>query len=305
MERIEKYYEQIKDLIIDTETTVKIKDYSKNKVMLENYYEIGKLIIEAQGGEEKAKYGNQLIKKFSNRLALEIGKKYDDRLLRKMRQFYLKFMDEKWASLKAKLEWSHYKELLPLKDINEIKYYMDITVKQNLTYRELHKRIKNNEYKNLSEETKLKLIENKKPELIELINEPIIISNPSNREIIKEKELQKLIMENITIFLRQLGEGYLFDGNEYKIKIGTTYHRIDLLLYNKKYSSYVVIELKIGKLKKEHIGQIETYMNYVDKEIKDIYDNKTIGIILCHRNNKLLMEYCSNPNIVTREYIFN
>ena len=95
----------------------------------------------------------------------------------------------------------------------------------------------------------------------------------------------------------------MFVGNEYPIKIGDRYYKIDLLLYNKEYRSYIVVELKIGELKHSHIGQIELYINYVDKNIRDNYDNNTIGLILCHRNNKLIMEYCSDDRIVAREYV--
>lgn len=112
-------------------------------------------------------------------------------------------------------------------------------------------------------------------------------------------------MENIYLFLKRLGTGYHFVGNEYSIRIGDRNYKIDLLLYNKAYKSYVVIELKIGELKHPYISQVELYMNYVNKNLKDVTDNKTIGIILCHRNNKLLMEYCYNPNIIIREYLFN
>ena len=299
------YYEQIKDLIIDTEATIRIKDYSKNKVMLENYYEIGRLIVEAQGTEERSRYGNKLIKEYANKLTNELGKGYSWRNLYNMRAYYIMFSNNQILQpLATKLGWTHYTLILSLRDINEIRYYIDISSRYNLTKRQLCERIKNNEYKNLSEETKLKLIQNKKPELVELVSEPIIINNPDSREIMKEKELQKLILDNVPSFLKSLGDDYHFVDNEYKIKIGSRYYYIDLLLYNMEYECYVVIELKIGELKKEYIGQIETYMNYIYKNKKKITQNKTIGIILCHRNNKLLMEYCSNPKIIIGEYSF-
>ena len=299
---MDKYYNEIKNLVIDTEATIKVKDYTKNRVMLENYYEIGRLIVEAQGGESRAKYGDGLIKEYSKKLSIEFGKKYTYTTLSRMKQFYLMFKN---VAPVAQISWSNYQELLPLKDINKIKYYINLCLKQNLSKRQLREKIKSKEYERLPEVTKERLKEEKELELKELITDPIIIPNPKNIEIIKEKELQKLIMENIVKFLNRLGEGYMLVGNEYPIKIGNSYHRIDLLLYNIEYESYVVIELKIGKLKKEHIGQIETYMNYIDKNKKKINQNKTVGIILCHKNNKLLMEYCSNPNIITREYILN
>lgn len=306
MQEEDKYYEQVKEKIIDTETTIIVKDYSKNRVILDNYYEIGRLLVEAQGGLEKSKYGNKLIKDFASRLTKDLGKGYSWRNLYNMKSYYDMFSSNKILyALRTKLGWTHYRELLSLDDPNEIKYYIELSIKNNLTYRQLHEKIKSNEYKNLSEETKEKIIDNKKPELIELVKDQIVISNPNNEKVIKEKILQKLIIENIPSFLKQLGEDYYFVGNEYPVKIGDRYYKIDLLLYNMEYECYVVIELKIGELKKEHIGQIELYMNYIDDNKKKITQNSTIGIILCHKNNKLIMKYCSNPNIITREYVLN
>ena len=122
-------------------------------------------------------------------------------------------------------------------------------------------------------------------------------------ENISEKMLQRLILEDIPSFLKELGDGFSFIENEYKIKIGSTYNYIDLLLFNIKYNCYVVIELKVCKLKKEHIGQIEVYMNYIDKNIKTINQDKTIGIIISRRDNHYYIEYSSDKRILTREYI--
>ena len=298
----DKYYVQIKEKVIDTEATIRVKDYSKNRIILENYLEIGRLLVEAQGGEERAKYGDQLIKKYSEKLTLDLNKKYSTTTLKYIRKFYLL---QKGQPLADQLSWSHWIELLSLNDISEIKYYINISIKNNLSRNGLRERIKSNEYKNLSIDTKQKLIENKEPELIELVKNPIVIPNPQSVEVIKEKTLQKLIMENIYSFLKQLGSGYSFIGNEYPVKIEDRYYKIDLLLYNIEYERYVVIELKIGELKKEDIGQIHFYMNYIDKNKRKITQNSTIGIILCHKNNKLIMKYCSEPNIGIREYLLS
>ena len=125
------YYQQIKDRIIDTEATIRVKEYTKNRVMLENYYEIGRLIVEAQGGEKRAKYGDGLIKEYSKRLMLEIDKKYSERLLRRMRQFYVIFKEKNWPTLSAKLSWSHFDELLKIKSIESIKDTLRIIDKDN------------------------------------------------------------------------------------------------------------------------------------------------------------------------------
>lgn len=294
------YYEQIKELVLDTESTIKVKDYTKNYVMLKNYYEIGKLIVEAQGGETRAKYGDGLIKEYSRKLTEELDKNYSVTSLKYMRKFYL---FQKGQPLADQLTWSHYQELLMLKDPNQINYYINLCIQLGLSKRELRKRIKSNEYERLPDDVKEKLKNKQELTLKETITDPIFIPNPNNKNIIKEKELQKLIMENISLFLKRLGPDYHFVGNEYPIPIGYRIYKIDLLLFNMEYNSYVVIELKIGEFKKEYISQIETYMNYVDKNIKRIEHNKTIGIILCQRNNKLLMEYCSKEDIIIREYV--
>ena len=137
------YYTKIKNELINNETYKRVKDHSKNKSDLITYYNVGKLLIEAQGGEARAKYGDNLIKEYSKKLMVEIHRKYSERNLRNMRQFYLKFNNENWNAVRAELSWTHYRELLFLNDINEINYYIDISIKQNLSYRKLHDKIKN------------------------------------------------------------------------------------------------------------------------------------------------------------------
>ena len=204
--------------------------------------------------------------------------------------------------LSAQLSWSHYCELLAIKSTNEINYYIMITEKQNLSVRELREKIKNHEYDRLSEKVKNKLITEDQAELKDLIKNPIVIKNNANKEIISEKMLQKLILENLPSFLDELGNGFSFIKNEYKIKIGNSYNYIDLLLYNYIFNCFVVVELKVTELKKEYIGQIEVYMNYIDKNLRTITQDKTIGIIICKRNNKFIMEYCSDSRILAKEY---
>jgi len=114
--------------------------------------------------------------------------------------------------------------------------------------------------------------------------------------------LKEFILNNIDSFLLQLGNGYSYVGNEYKIKIGNTYNYIDLLLFNIDFNCYVVVELKVTELKKEHIGQIEVYMNYIDNNLRRINQDKTIGIIICKKDNKYIIEYSSDERILSREY---
>ena len=297
------YYNEIKNEIIDIETYKKVKDYSKNKRELEGYYKIGKLIVEAQGGEERAKYGNGLIKNFSKKLVLECGKKYNERTLRRIRQFYLIFKYEKWSTMSTKICWSHFTELLSIKDNNKIKYYIRIVEEQNLGVRELREKIKNNEYERLDEGIKKKFIKDEEPEIGEYIKKPILIKINKEMNIVSEKALKYTIMDNITDFMKELGDGYAFIESEYKISDYGINNYIDLLLFNIKYNCYIVVELKITELRKEHIGQIQTYMNYIDENVKNINQNNTIGIIVCKKDNKFVMHYCNNKNIYQTTYL--
>ena len=290
------YYNEIKENLINNEVYKAVKDYSKNKSDLETYYKVGKLLSEA--GKH---YGEGIIKEYSAKLTGELGKKYNITTLKRIRQFYL--LIEKGAPLAHQLSWSNYCEILPLKNINEIKYYINVCITQNLTKMAVRTKIKSHEYERLPEETKIKLIKQEKPNIKDLVPSPIIIKNKNNIEIINEKILHQLILENIFSFISQLGNSYSIVGSEYKIKVGNQYNYLDLLLFNIEFNCYVVIELKITELKKEHIGQIALYMNYIDKNVKKFNHDKTIGIIVAKKNNKFVMEYCSDPRIIAREYI--
>ena len=289
------YYKEIKNELINNEITKRVKDYSKNKSDLTTYYNVGKLLSEA--GKH---YGEGVIKEYSKKLTKEIGKGYGLSNLKRMRKFY--WLIEKGAPMAHQLTWSHYIELLPIKDFNAIKHYINMCIVQNLSKRDLRTRIKNKEYERLDNITKEKLISQKGTTLVDLIKNPIVIKKNTNKEIISEKALQKVILEDLPSFLDELGEGFTFVKNEYKIKIGNNYNYIDLLLYNIKFNCYIVIELKVTELKKEHIGQIEIYMNYIDKNLKTVTQDKTIGIIICKKNNEFIMEYCSDSRILAKEY---
>ena len=291
------YYNEIKNKLIDNEVYSKIKDYSKERHKVITYFEIGKLLNEAGG-----KYGDNIIDEYSKKLVVDIGKKYNRRTLFRMKQFYTVFSDEKVTTMLTQLTWSHYLLLLSFKDYDEIIYYINIAKDNNLTQRQLQEKIQSNEYKRLPIEVKNKFIKHEKLYVSDLIPNPIKIKNKNNYEVISEKILQKLILEDIGNFLEELGNGFTFIKSEYPIKLGNRYNYIDLLLYNIKYRCYVVVELKITELKKEHTGQIMTYMNYIDKNIKTIEENDTVGIIICKQDNKYVIKYCSDERIIAREY---
>lgn len=141
-------------------------------------------------------------------------------------------------------------------------------------------------------------------EMKDLIPNPILIKNKNNIEVVTERILHNLILENIENFMKELGNAFSFIGSEYKIKVGDSYHKIDLLLFNIKYNSYVVVELKVTEFKAEYISQVQKYMNYIDKNVKEVSNNSTIGILICKEENRFVIEYCSLDSIVIREYEF-
>ena len=293
------YYNEIKEKLLESEIYDRVKDYSKDKNKVKVYYETGKLLSEA--GKE---YGKNIIKQYSLKLMIDVGKKYNERTLYRMRKFYEVFSNEKLTPLVSKLSWSHYIQLVSIKNIDEIIYYINTTLKNNLNKRELHDRIKYHDYDRLSDDAKTKLIKEEKLKL-DLVPNPIIIKTNSSNEDLSEYALNQLILNNLDEFLRQLGDGFAYIGSEFKIKLLNTYNYIDLLLFNYEYNCFVVIELKVTKLKKEHIGQIQVYMNYIDKNIRKFNQDKTIGIIICKKENKYVIEYCSDDRIFTRIYSLN
>ncbi len=258
------YYIEIKNELINNEITKRVKDYSKNRSDLTTYYNVGKLLSEA--GKH---YGEGIIKEYSRRLTNELGKGYTWSALKRMRQFF--GLIEKGATMSHLLTWSHYIELLPLNKIEIINYYVKLIEQQNLSVRQLREKIKNKEYERLDNITKEKLIAKEETTLVDFIKNPIVIKNTTNKEAISEKLLQRIILEDIPSFLKELGNGFTFVENEYRIK-------------------------------KEHIGQIEVYMNYIDKNLRKVTQDKTIGIIICKKGNKFIMEYCSDYRILTKEY---
>ena len=292
------YYNEIKETLVKNEIYKKVKDYSKNKSDLNAYFEVGRLIVEAQGGEKRAKYGNKLIKEYSEKLTEELGKGYTYTNLSRMRQFYL--LTQKVATLSQqlyKVSWSHYTELLKIKDVNEVKYYIYIIDKQNLSVRELREKIRSNEYERIGFKEELE-----EPKATTLIKNPIMIKVKNKNEKLSEYALHQSILENMDDFLKELGVSFTYVGNEVKINIGTSFHYIDFLLFNVKFNCYVVVELKITEFKAEYIGQVMKYINYVDKNIKEHFNDKTVGVIICRKENKYVMEYCTDNRIFTTTY---
>ena len=289
------YYNEIKNELVNNEINRKVKNYSINKSDLDAYYNVGRMLSEAGNH-----YGEGIIKEYSKRLTYELGKGYSKRNLWLMLKFYE--LNEKVQTLSAQLSWSHYCELLSFENTDKINYYIELVKNNNLSVRQLRERIKSNEYERLPESSKNKSAEQKESDLVDFIKNPILIKNSNKYDIFSEKVLQKLILEDIVSFMKELGTGFSFIDNEFKIKVGDSYNYIDLLLYNIKFKCYVVIELKVIKLNSNHTGQIQNYMNYIDKNVKGIDDSRTVGIIICKQNNQYVIDYCSDNRIIAREY---
>ena len=300
------YYNEIKNILVDNAIGRKIREYKSNQKDLESYYNVGKLLVEAQGGEERAKYGNGLIKEYSKRLTSELGKGYSIQNLKNMRRFYL--VVEKRQSLivqfkSLNISWTFIIKLLKLNDVNELLYYINCINKMNLTTRELDSKLKSKEHERLDSKIKEKLVKQEEVSARDKIPDPIVLEGLEYKKRLTEKMVQKWIDENPTLFCKSLGEGYSYIESQYKIKIGSNYNYIDILLFNYISNSFVVVEIKVTELKKEHIGQIETYMNYVDVNLKKDFHNKTTGILLVRENNKWLIKYINNDVILVRNYI--
>ena len=294
IDEIDNTYKEIENKILSHEIYQSAKDYSKAKEKVNTYLEIGELLKKAD-----TNYGKNVIKDYSKRLTIKFGKKYTVSLLYKIKQFYN--LIQKVPTMSGKLTWSHWYEMLSFEDVGKIIYYANQCIIYNLDVRSLRKKIKSEEYERLPQITKEKIVTKEKMVVIDYIKNPIYIKSKDKKDI-SEKMLRQLILEDISTFLKKLGQGFTFIDSEYKIKIDDRYNYIDLFLYNIKYKCYVVLELKVTELKKEHTGQIMTYMNYIDKNIKTNNENDTVGIIICRENNEYVIKYCTDERIIARTY---
>ena len=294
------YKKELIELVEKAEVNKGYHDYFKNKDLVNNYFEIGKLLIEAQGGEEHDTYGNKLIKTWSVELTEKFGKGYDASNLRRFRQFYSEF--KMCGTVCHTLTWSNIRILLPIKNENKRNYYINMCIKKNLSARELKKEIKNNAFERLSlaDKENIKLISDKNEVLTikDTLKDPVLITINEDLDNISEEKLAKIIRKELEIFLLELGCGYTYAGKE--VRMGESY--CDLLFFNTEFLCYVVIELKTRKIKKEDIGQLEYYVNYVDENMKKESFNPTIGVLVAKEGNYLVMKYCTNKNIYKTTY---
>ena len=300
------YFEEIKELIENKEVKDGVRRLSENNDKLKTYYEIGKLLVEAQGGEERAKYGDGLIKKWSLKLVEQYGSGYNISNLKRMRQFYM--VIRKGAPLEHQLSisWTNWKYLLPIKNENERNYYINQCILNNLSKRELTKLIKEKAYDRLSytDKNNIKVISSKEEinySLKDMILDPIIIKSPKYKHI-SEKILKKYILNELRDFFLQLGSGFLYAGSEYKLTYYGKNFYVDILLFNINLNCYIPVELKLNSTNYKDISQIQLYRKIIDSTLKKKHHNKSIGLIISKRNDNFIFSYVNDDGVYLISY---
>ena len=295
----ERYYEEIEHLIKKNEIENQARKLEANYSLVETYWNVGRLIVEAQGGSSRAKYGNELIKKWSVKLTELYGKGYNSTNLKRFRQFYLCF--EKSAAVRHQLTWTHIRRLLPIKDENKRNFYINLCIKNHLSERELGREIKDNAYERLIEKPdKIDVIVPPKYSITTDMKNPIII--PIHNEVNTEHDLELNILANLDYFFKQLRNGFLYAGHQYKLVKDNHNYFIDILLFNYELNAFVVMELKLRELRKEDKAQMEFYMKLVDEQVKKPFHNRTIGIIITKESDSFIVNFVKADDIIPLSY---
>lgn len=301
---MKNYYEEIAIVIENIEVNRRVRELQDNSEKLQAYWNIGKLLVEAQGGYDRAKYGDGLIKKWALKLVNNYGNSYNLSNLKRYRRFYLCF--PKGAALRHQLSWTHIKSVLSIKNENERNYYLNLVILNNLSTRELEIQIKNKSFERLSyadkENIKLILDDNYTLTIKDMIKDPILIKGNNLLDRLDEKAVHSFIIELLENKFLELGLGFALIGHEYKININNKTYRIDLLFFNVELNCYVVVEVKRGELKHIDIGQLDFYVRYIDKTVKKVNHNKTIGLLVVRKNNKYVIQYTTNDDIYVTTY---
>ena len=302
------YFKNIEELIIENEATKKANNLRDNSNILRTYWNIGKLIVEAQGGEKRAKYGDGLIKEWGHKLSNKYGKNYGIRTLQRMRQLFLLF--PKASTLWTQLSRSHYKIILPIKNPNERNYYINQVILNNLSVRELQKEIKSKSFDRLSyaDKNNIEVITEANEtdlSIMAMIKDPIILKSDKTIDKINEKAIHKYIISLLENKFLELGTGFALIGHEYKIHVGKSTYKIDLLFFNYIINSFVVVEVKTRELKHSDIGQLQLYVNYINKNIKKSNHDKTIGLLIVKKKNTFVIEYTTSDDILITTYALN
>jgi len=296
------YTKNIKNIIEQNIVKNKVRNIQKENDKLITNWNIGKEIVKAQH-ENKIKYGNSYIKELGVELSKLYGVGYNYTSLTRMKQFYLIFSNVAPVGQHF-ITWSHLKYIIPIKDENKRNYYINLVNKNHLSKRQLAEEIKNKAYERLENTQKIELATKEDVvDVMEFIKDPLLIDLGELKDKqLNEKALKQAILKQIETFLLELGIGFSFVGSEKKLKVGDKFHYIDLLFFNYEQNCFVAIELKIKDLKKEDIGQLQFYINYIDLEIKKPHHNPTIGILICKKNDNNMEKYLNMDNIKITTY---
>lgn len=297
-----EYYKEIENIIETIEINAKVRALQDNSEKLKGYWEIGRLIVEAQNGE-RAKYGDNLIKEWSKRLTDKYGKFYGRTNLNYMRQFYLTFPIVQ--SLIGQLTWTHFLQLLPIKSEAARNYYINLVLLNQLSVRELKQEIKNKAYERLSyaDKSNISIISDSKDITIkDMIKDPILIKTDKEMNNVEEKALHKYLIAMLENRFLELGVGFALIGHEYKLIINNNTYKIDLLFFNVELNCYVAVELKTRKIVPKDLGQIEFYVSYIEQNLKKKNHNKTIGLLIVKEKDKYVIEYTTSTDIFVTTY---
>ena len=306
------FYQEIKELLYSAKNIVY---QTINTTMTQTYFQIGKRIVEEeQGGEIRAEYGKSLLKLLSVQLINEFGKGFSVDNLENMRRFYLAFQKSETVSRKFELSWSHYIFLTRIENINERNFYEIESIENSWSLRELKRQFDSGLFERLklsSDKQKLKEL-SLNGQVIQtaqdLIKDPYILEFVGLPELssYSESELEQKLIDKLEHFLLELGKGFTFVARQKRITIDEKHFKVDLVFYNRLLKSFVVIDLKIGELKHQDIGQMMMYVNYFDRFEKTDDENSTIGIILCKDKSKALVELTlpkDNNQIYASKYL--
>ena len=297
-----EYYKELTNIIESVEINSRIRVLEDNREKLKAYFEIGRILVEAQGGAKYAKYGNNLINNWAIKLTIKYGKGYTSTNLRYFRQFFLLFKN--YHTVCDRLSWSIIRLLLPIKNENARNYYINQTILNNLSVRELRNEIKNNAFDRLSyaDKENIKLIETNNYNLTieDMIKDPILIKSDKNIGELNEKVLHKYIIKMLEDKFMELGMSFTLACHEYKIKIDNHTFRIDLLFFNVKINCYIVVEVKTMKI--SDCNQLMFYTKLIDKYIKEKNNNKTIGLLIAKERNNFVIKYATDNELFTSTY---
>lgn len=272
-----------------------------NNELLFAYWNIGKIIVDnEQAGSEKAEYGKQLLKSLSKELTRELGKGFSRSNLQNMRLLYLNYPI--CQSLSGKLSFTHYCELFTVSDKNARAFYEQEALNSNWSVREMKRQIDTSLFERMllseGKTNKEKVLMLAKEGIVyrkpnDILKDPYVfefLGIPENKPML-EKDLEKALIIKIENFLLELGRGFMFVGSQQRITLGNTHYYVDMVFYNKILKAYVLIDLKMGSLKPENIGQMNMYVNYYASEVNDEDDEKPMGIILCADTSEIVAEY--------------